>query len=53
MFFTGSLTLDLISMIKHYIKGIKYSMLVDPYDETLGIIEMKIGSVSDISLFDK
>lgn len=32
-------------MVKHYRKGIKYSMIVDPYDESLGIVEMKIGQV--------
>lgn len=32
-------------MIKHYMKGIKYNMVVDPYDESLGIVEMKIGHV--------
>jgi len=42
---TGSLTLDLVAMVKHYIKGIKYNMQVDPYDEALGIVEMKIGQV--------
>lgn len=34
-----------MGMIKHYIKGVRYSMQVDPYDETLGIVEMKIGQV--------
>jgi hypothetical protein len=38
-------------MIKHYIKGIKYNMQVDPYDETLGIVEMKIGQVRPFYLF--
>jgi len=33
-------------MIRHYIKGIKYNMQVDPYDESLGIVDMKIGYVS-------
>lgn len=33
-------------MVKHYIKGIKYNMQVDPYDETLGIVELKIGQVT-------
>lgn len=42
---TGSLTLELVAMIKHYIKGIKYNMQVDPFDESLGIVEMKIGQV--------
>lgn len=32
-------------MVKHYIKGIKYNMQVDPFDEALGIVEMKIGQV--------
>jgi len=32
-------------MVKHYIKGIKYNMQVDPFDESLGIVEMKIGQV--------
>lgn len=32
-------------MIKHYKKGIKYNMQVDPYDESLGIVEMKLGQV--------
>lgn len=41
----GLLTLDLVAMIKHYIKGVKYNMQVDPYDESLGIVEMKIGMV--------
>jgi len=35
-------------MVKHYIKGIKYNMQVDPYDESLGIVEMKIGQVNTI-----
>lgn len=35
-------------MIKHYIKGIRYNMQVDPYDESLGIVEMKIGQVITI-----
>jgi len=43
----GTLTLDLISTINHYIKGIKYNMHVDPYDEALGIVEMKIGCLTD------
>ncbi|XP_027843641.1 50S ribosomal protein L1 [Aphis gossypii] len=43
----GTLTLDLVAMIKHYIKGIKYNMQVDPYDESLGIVEMKIGQLTD------
>jgi len=33
-------------MIRHYIKGIKYNMQVDPYDESLGLVDMKIGCVS-------
>jgi len=48
---TGALTLELVTMIKHYIKGIKYNMVVDPYDESLGIVEMKIGQVRHICLF--
>lgn len=35
-------------MVKHYIKGVKYNMQVDPYDESLGIVEMKIGMVRQI-----
>lgn len=40
-------------MIKHYIKGIKYSMQVDPFDESLGIVEMKIGQVRSIINLNK
>lgn len=38
-------------MIKHFIKGIKYNMQVDPYDESLGIVDLKIGQVRYIILF--
>lgn len=50
-FIAGSLTLDLVNMVKHYRKGIKYSMVVDPYDESLGIVEMKIGQVKHYIFF--
>ncbi|XP_050437374.1 50S ribosomal protein L1 [Adelges cooleyi] len=43
----GALTLDLIAMIKHYIKGVRYNMTVDPYDEALGVVDMTIGQISD------
>ncbi|XP_050534307.1 uncharacterized protein LOC126901683 [Daktulosphaira vitifoliae] len=43
----GALTLNLISMIKLYMKGVRYNMTVDPYDESLGVVEMKIGQISD------
>jgi len=47
-FISGTLTLDLVATIKHFMKGIKYNMQVDPYDESLGLVEMKIGYVSYI-----
>jgi len=38
-------------MVKHYIKGVKYNMQVDPFDEALGIVEMKIGQVNTICIY--
>lgn len=32
-------------MIQRYIKGIRYGMQVDPYDESLGVVELKVGKV--------